>query len=160
MAVSSEDYMMGKFNKRTVRLFFRHAANHAGKTQSSRKRQGMGKYGIVIILNQRKVLNIFQNVGRYRRFFPAKMIGNKRMIIVAFYSDHTLLPQWSQAGFSSFRTGRIANITEMVNAPAVQALEHVKRGQNGLGFPVTVGHNSDHCLLHKGFKVPGSEVQV
>jgi hypothetical protein len=75
------------------------------------------------------------------------MIGNNRVIIVAFNRDHAVLLQWPQAGFGSFRTGRIANITEMVDAPAIQTFEHAKRGQDGLGIPVTVSHNSDHGLF-------------
>ena len=147
MTVPPEDYMTGKCIKGSDCLRFRYRANHAGEAQLIRKRQGMGENGILIILNQGQVLDIFQNFRCYRGIFTANMVGNNCMIIVALYRDHTVFPQWSQAGFDSFRPGRIANITEVVNAPAIQTLEHVKRGQDGLGIPVTVGHDSDHCLL-------------
>jgi len=48
--------------------------------------------------------------------------------------------------------------SHFIEASAIQAFERIQGGPDGLRLPVTVGHDSAHCLLGKGCKAQGSAV--
>jgi hypothetical protein len=86
---------------------------------------------------------MLQNRSNLGWCFPADLIGDDGMIIVAFQGDHTMFVQRFQTGCGRVGTRRIANIAEMVDEPAVPALEAIESGPDGFRLTVAVGHNSD-----------------
>jgi len=71
------------------------------------------------------------------------VIGEDRLIIVAFNGFHGPVLQKSHAGIGRLRMSGITDITKMIDRATARVGKYRKGITNGIGLPVTVGHDSD-----------------